>query len=276
MTKRTSLRAAARARYRQAAQGHAAVPEQSAITPLPGAAPQEPALGARLRAPGGGRGQTVSAAATLPSIDGDRGKTVDPQIAVDTPLTTQARALYEDSVVPVREIARLAGVSERTLYRYVEKGGWRRRHRCRARDEAVAAANRGRRVAPAERFAPVKGAGGRFIRREDAHRPHARGIKALDPAGAAAAAAACAEAGTRSEAAVAQASAEMAARDARERAEKERGVALRSYARLSAALVELVAQRRERRPGAIAAADDLDARLQRVILGEMGRLIARR
>jgi hypothetical protein len=83
------------------------------------------------------------------------------------------RALYEEDVVPVREIAGIAGVTERTLYKYIEKGGWRRRHACPARATADA------------RFAPVKGAGGRFIRREDKDLPFARGIKALDPVGAA-------------------------------------------------------------------------------------------
>jgi len=43
-------------------------------------------------------------------------------------LTLRVRALYEDSVVPMREIARLAGVHERTLYKYARKCGWRRRN----------------------------------------------------------------------------------------------------------------------------------------------------
>ena len=43
-------------------------------------------------------------------------------------LTDRVRALYEGSVVPVREIAAVAGVTERTLYKYVAKGGWRRRY----------------------------------------------------------------------------------------------------------------------------------------------------
>lgn len=58
-------------------------------------------------------------------------------------LTAKVRELYESSAVPVREVARIAGVIERTLYKYVEKGGWKRRYKCVARDEAVAAANRG-------------------------------------------------------------------------------------------------------------------------------------
>ncbi len=111
-----------------------------------------------------------------------------------TDLTARARALYEGSAVPVREIARLAGVSERTLYKYVAKHGWRKRYANLPRGEAAAAANRGRRVMPAPGFAPAKGAGGRFIRREDAGVPFAAGLKALDPAAQARAAAACDEA----------------------------------------------------------------------------------
>ncbi len=97
-------------------------------------------------------------------------------------LTERVRALYEEDVVPVRELAALAGVTERTLYKYIEKGGWRRRYAVRGVE--AAATNRGRKLVAQTRFAPVKGAGGRFIRREDAGLPHARGIKALDPEGA--------------------------------------------------------------------------------------------
>ena len=114
-----------------------------------------------------------------------------------TDLTARARALYEGSAVPVREIARLAGVSERTLYKYVAKHGWRKRYARVPRGEAAAAANRGRRVTPAPGFAPAKGAGGRFIRREDKGKPFAAGLKALDPAAQARAAAACEQAERR-------------------------------------------------------------------------------
>jgi hypothetical protein len=113
---------------------------------------------------------------------------------VETKLTKRIRALYEDSAVPVREIAAIAGVSERTLYTYVEKHAWKRRHRCAARDEAVAAANRGRRWRAQPDVTPAKGAGGRFIRREDKDKPFASGLKALDPAGRRRAEARCATA----------------------------------------------------------------------------------
>jgi hypothetical protein len=87
-------------------------------------------------------------------------------------VTERARALYEDSVVPVREIARLCGVTERTLYKYAEKGHWRRRHRRLA-----------------------KGAGGRFIPLAEEGKPHPTGLKALDPQGATRAGAALQRAG---------------------------------------------------------------------------------
>ena len=38
--------------------------------------------------------------------------------AVPTDLPARAHALYEGAAVPVRDIARLAGVSERTMYKY--------------------------------------------------------------------------------------------------------------------------------------------------------------
>ncbi len=115
----------------------------------------------------------------------------------ETSLTARVRALYEGSAVPVREIAVVAGVSERTLYKYVAKHGWRKRYRLSPRGLAAAAANRGRRAMPSPGFAPAKGAGGRFIRREDAGLPFAAGLKALDPAAHARAAAACAAAARR-------------------------------------------------------------------------------
>lgn len=112
-------------------------------------------------------------------------------------LMARVQALYEDSAVPVREIARLCGVTERTLYRYVEKGGWRRRYICAPRDDAVAAANRGRRWQRAPGHEGVKGAGGRFVPRSEADQPVIHGIKALDPAARAKASVACAAAAAR-------------------------------------------------------------------------------
>jgi hypothetical protein len=109
-------------------------------------------------------------------------------------LTARVRALYEDTAVPVREIAAVAGVTERTIYKYVIRQNWKRRYRVTPRNEAAAAANRGRRWQHASGLAPAKGAGGRFIRREDKAKPFAQGLKATDPAGRARALAQCAAA----------------------------------------------------------------------------------
>ncbi|MBS0248143.1 MAG: hypothetical protein JSR61_16130 [Proteobacteria bacterium] len=109
----------------------------------------------------------------------------------------RVRALYEESAVPVREIARLCGVTERTLYKYVAKGEWRRRYVVKPRGQAAAAGNRGRHWQRAAGHEGVKGAGGRFIPREDADEPVAQGLQALDPAARSRAAAACAAASAR-------------------------------------------------------------------------------
>jgi AcrR family transcriptional regulator len=116
-----------------------------------------------------------------------------------TELTQQVRALYEEGVVPVREIARRAGVNERTLYRYVEKGGWRRRYGGKGLASAVAKRAAKREVAPPRPCVTAKGAGGRFIRAEDAGKPQRSGMKALDPQGEARALADCARAAALSD-----------------------------------------------------------------------------
>ena len=128
------------------------------------------------------------------------------------------RALYENSAVPVREVARLAGVTERTLYKYAQKGGWKPRYawidrggvqrRWRADVQSLVQSNvrsnvrtlaqskvTGTTVAPGN-FTPVRGAGGRFIARADKGKPFARGLKATDRQGAARASAACVRAET--------------------------------------------------------------------------------
>ena len=46
----------------------------------------------------------------------------------------QVRELYESRAAPVWEIAQIAGVAERTLYKHVRKGGWQRRQRYVAHD----------------------------------------------------------------------------------------------------------------------------------------------
>jgi hypothetical protein len=157
-----------------------------------------------------------------------------------TELTQQVRALYEDSIVPVREIARRVGIHERTLYKYVTKGGWRRRYRVKGaafagigragtlapdagktgardgdtldpgapdngRDAGTGDAVPARISASRRRSAPrvlAKGAGGRYIRAEDAGKPHRSGLKALDPEGEASALVRCRSAASVSDQAV--------------------------------------------------------------------------
>ena len=132
----------------------------------------------------------------------EAGKASDSGVEINlTPLTQQVRALYEDSAVPVAEIARLAGVHQRTLYKYVRKGGWRRRHA--TQDIAAAMTKRAAKRKPRP-CVTAKGAGGRFIRGEDVGAPFARGMKALDPAGEARALSLCERAAALSEEALAR------------------------------------------------------------------------
>ena len=169
MTRRSSVRAQARRIYRDSKQAKAADPSSLRFdgqAPTPDPSPRF--AGAR----GGG----------------------------ENDLTERVRALYEDSAVPVREIAAVAGVTERTIYKYAAKHRWKMRYRW--------APHHRWRAAP--EVAPVKGAGGRFVRREDKGKPFARGLKALDPAAAAQALAASAAAERAARLAQAEADAELA------------------------------------------------------------------
>jgi hypothetical protein len=121
----------------------------------------------------------AAAERSQPSRDALRRANPLPEADV-TPLTQRVRALYEDSVVPVGEIARLAGVNERTLYRYVQKGQWRRRYG--GKGIAAGVAKRAAKRKP-RACVTAKGTGGRFIPTADADKPFARGLKALDPPG---------------------------------------------------------------------------------------------
>jgi hypothetical protein len=107
------------------------------------------------------------------------------------------RRMYEDSIIPVRDIARRAGVTERTLYKYARKHNWKPRYAWTpsgARPHGRAARQRWTEARErAAAFAPVKGAGGRFISRDEKDQPFAEGLAALDPAARAAAVAACAD-----------------------------------------------------------------------------------
>ena len=106
--------------------------------------------------------------------------------------------------MPVREIASVAGVTERTIYKYAAKQAWQPRYRW--------SPDRGWRARA--RFAPdcvpVRGAGGRFIAREDKAKPFATGLKATDPAAAARALRASDKAARLARAAQAEAEAELA------------------------------------------------------------------
>jgi hypothetical protein len=130
-------------------------------------------------------------------------------------LTDRVRALYEKSILPVREIARLAGVSERTLYKYAARGGWRQRHLCLAR---------------------AKGAGGRFISRGDTTKPQPSGLKALDPTAAARASHAAHTAHRLSDIAVGEALAEAELRAADKRAVRKATSEVRTLAHLTRVL----------------------------------------
>jgi hypothetical protein len=155
-----------------------------------------------------------------------------------TRLTKRVRKLYEESAVPVREIAALAGVSERTIYKYAAKHAWKQRYRWRH--------DRGWRARA--KFAALKGAGGRFIARAERGRPFTQGLKAADPQGAALAAARC-----RQAAALARQAEEAA--ELRELQEEK----LRAIERTTRAFNELCAYRAERAketPGRAPPADD--------------------
>ena len=54
--------------------------------------------------------------------------------SIALPLLDEIRALYEGRVMPVREIAQRAGITERALYKHVRDGGWQRRNAFAGRD----------------------------------------------------------------------------------------------------------------------------------------------
>jgi len=160
MTRRCSLRAQAREIYRDLVKARAAsshtplIPAQAGIqgdhaTPVD-EYPGSPLSTFALRA----SADCKPAEAREASGGGSRGRAEGEQN-----LTKKVRALYENSAVPVREIASVAGVTERTIYKYAAKLAWKRRHH----------------------VAPARGAGSRFIRRADTDKPFARGLKERRP-----------------------------------------------------------------------------------------------
>jgi hypothetical protein len=183
-------------------------------------------------------------------------------LAQPTPsLTERVRALYEDGVVPVREIAQLAGVTERTLYKYAAKGDWRRRYG--SLEPGLA-----------------RGAGGRFVPVADAGEPHPSGLKALDPAGAVEAIGRCVLAGeiaaTAARDAAHAADARAAARQHRRARDARRRAAdacVRDHAALAASLVVLMQWSAARAGMPVTRADVLAARIAGTVLGRMSRLV---
>jgi hypothetical protein len=149
-------------------------------------------------------------------------------------LTAQVRTLYESSDVPVAEIARLLNVTQRTLYRYVQRGGWARRYRLSQGPRDLASA-------PPKplRAGLAKGAGGRFRARAEAGAPQGRGLKALDPEGAVRAAEACRVAAMRAAAARRDAEAARLAQAARHAALQAARTRQRTRARLHRVLDDI-------------------------------------
>jgi hypothetical protein len=188
-------------------------------------------------------------------------------------LTERVRVLYENSVVPVREIARLAGVTERAIYKYARKQRWTPRVTRLSRDGTAAGL-------------AARGVAGRFVPLADEGKPHPRGLKATDPAGAARAAAACLRAGELSDDAVAQAETDAQVRaaraeSARARAEcararakalRDAAASLRTLELLAGGFVELVRFAAERPEPMNARAERLYGRLANAILRQLDRL----
>jgi hypothetical protein len=142
------------------------------------------------------------AAASAPQ-NGD-GERASPQPGLLPSLLQRTQYLYEKTIVPVRKIAQLIGVSERTIYKYAKRYNWARRY-----------------VRPAR----TRGTGGRFITCEESaqaaqasHGPFACGPKALDPLAAEAAAARCERAAAASNLAVSEIMAAGTIEDAQRRA----------------------------------------------------------
>ena len=139
-------------------------------------------------------------------------------------LTERVRALYEDGLVPVGDIARLVGVTERTLYKYAARGRWRKRY---------------------ARRALAKGTGGRFVPQAEAAvaagAAKASGLRALDPLAAGQALAACAQAEAIARRAATHTLAAHKARAAREAVLREFEIRARRLALLTRSLRWLVA-----------------------------------
>ena len=182
MTPRTSVRAAARRLYEEMSGEGGLSRNLRPLTPDPSPPLASLAGGGERKEQGEGE-RDVRVAGVEPNPPSLRFGGQD--------LMAHVRRMYEDSIIPVRDIARRAGVAERTLYKYARKNGWKPRYAWTP-DGARPPARPGRprwtqaqenHHARAAQFAPTKGAGGRFIRRDDIGEPFMQGIKATDPAG---------------------------------------------------------------------------------------------
>jgi hypothetical protein len=207
----------------------------------------------------------ITPAPTLPlSGGGSAHAPAQQQHAGLTPLTLQVQDLYENSAVPVRDIARLVGVHQRTLYKYVQKYRWRRRYNIPGVAEKPKPPQK-----PSRFTLQPRGTGGRFVARERASAPALHGLKALDPAAAARAAAACARAKEVSDAAAAR------ARRLREKLSHLRAlILLLRAARDLAAVAAAQKTRAARRAARAAAAAERHEDLRRSLAAKLDALAA--
>src|SRR5689334_8603488 len=114
MTRRNSVRAQAQEIYCERAEDTCVRGSLQIGTPVPIPPPHG---GSEESVPGGGNPPSPRVGGQgTPSSEGEQDAAHE-----DNDLTAQVRALYEGSGVPVREIAALAGVTERTVYKYARK-----------------------------------------------------------------------------------------------------------------------------------------------------------
>lgn len=125
-----SLRANARARCREsAARDEPKASIEPAATPLPNPPPTQVGLArlaqtdsepvqARVQ-----RGRELTEQAGTARSTQAQTTALEP-LRRDGDYRARVRGLYEDSALTVREIARLAGVSERMIFLYARQGGW--------------------------------------------------------------------------------------------------------------------------------------------------------
>jgi hypothetical protein len=93
-----------------------------ATTPLPSPPPQ----GGREQAEQGGREGRGQERKLAECVERESAEPAAP-LRLQPDYMARLRALYEDSALPVPEIARLAGVTERMIYKHALKRGWKRR-----------------------------------------------------------------------------------------------------------------------------------------------------